>query len=669
MNLNLFYENVMKDYKSIIQIFASKKTQKQIEEIKDNCKFCFSFLNSYVTDDKNTAFIVNLIKNYIDEISNYLKNEEKIKTEIKVEEQDIYRAYGLLWGLEYVFLNSEEKDISEFNYKRYKNFTNFLEKYGSYTLLTKNYKKNYREEIQTKILNINFIKNWLRKLNEKGLKSLKENNIMSKKAKKKNHDETKEIKGQKNKENNANETPSEIQLAQKQAPYNIEEKIDKKIYTNINNNIIQEIKNNTNLIKENMASQDINNKEKINVPTPQSKIIKEINDEEGKLNNISKDKDINSEDNIKKGELPSINNNIKYNNKIGNINEELIDKLSIKNNTNSQTEENNSLSNKNNCNSQKETNFNLSDKNSPLQTETKIGSANKINSNYLENTNNDLSNNNKSISQFQANNDLLNVELTSIVLTLKKELTETKEKTEKLQKELAEAKKTLNQKIDKLEDNQLLMYHQMQIYISSRDIGKSINFFFYDYLFHDSKTVVTNEFEKLQYIMKYLNNDDYSLLNQTQKTKLRKYFRFHFFANRVLNKILHRNFKDDSKKILEEKRKNSDLIGLIPGFDYEECFDSLAYFIENNVKNSQLNTAMRMVYQNDYINDQGLKEIKDNEGEVIHETENGIEILMNKNDIEDIRNYFKTVSLKETTTSFVESCNNKNWDKGSKVLI
>ena len=169
--------------------------------------------------------------------------------------------------------------------------------------------------------------------------------------------------------------------------------------------------------------------------------------------------------------------------------------------------------------------------------------------------------------------------------------------------------------------------------------------------------------------MKYLNNDDYSLLNQTQKTKLRKYFRFHFFANRVLNKILHRNFKDDSKKILEEKRKNSDLIGLIPGFDYEECFDSLAYFIENNVKNSQLNTAMRMVYQNDYINDQGLKEIKDNEGEVIHETENGIEILMNKNDIEDIRNYFKTVSLKETTTSFVESCNNKNWDKGSKVLI
>ena len=42
---------------------------------------------------------------------------------------------------------------------------------------------------------------------------------------------------------------------------------------------------------------------------------------------------------------------------------------------------------------------------------------------------------------------------------------------------------------------------------------------------------------------------------------------------------------------------------------------------------------------------------------------------MIKNDVEEIRNYFKTVPLKETTTSFVELCNNKNWDRESKVLI
>ena len=450
-----------------------------------------------------------------------------------------------------------------------------------------------------------------------------------------------------------------------------------------------------------MASQDINNndkieisKEQINVPAPQSKTIKEISDEEGKIDNNIKDKDINLEDNIKKGKLPSINNNLKNNNKMGNINKEFIDKLSIKNNTNSQTEKNNGLSNKNNYNSQKETNINLSDKNNPnLQTETKIGSDSKKISNYLENKNNDLSNNNKSTSQFQTNNDFINqnlsnVELTRIVLTLRKELTDTKEKfqneltdtkeklqnelkekTEKSKNELKDTKEKLNKKIDRLEKNQLLMYHQMQMYISSRDIGKSINYFYYDYLFHDAKIVVTNEFEKLQNIIKYLNNEDYSLLSQTLKTKLRKYFRFHFFANRVTNKILHRNFKDDSKKILEEKRKNNDLIGLIPGFDYEECFDSLAYFIENNVKNPQLNKAMEIVYKKDYKDDQGLKEIKDNDGEVIHEIENRIEILMSKKDIEEIRNYFKTVPLKETTTSFVELCNNKNWDRGSKVLI
>ena len=158
------------------------------------------------------------------------------------------------------------------------------------------------------------------------------------------------------------------------------------------------------------------------------------------------------------------------------------------------------------------------------------------------------------------------------------------------------------------------------------------------------KIVSANEFEKLQNIIKYLNNEDYSLLNKAKKAKLRKYFRFHFFANRVCNKILHRNFNDDSKKILEEKRKNNELIGLIPVFDYEDCFDSLAYFIENNVKNTQLNKAMQIVYNKDYKDDQGLKEIKD-DGEVIHENENGIEILMDIKEIEEIRNYFKTVPL------------------------
>ena len=38
-SLKFIYENLMKDYKSIIQMFASEKTKLKIEEIKDISKF------------------------------------------------------------------------------------------------------------------------------------------------------------------------------------------------------------------------------------------------------------------------------------------------------------------------------------------------------------------------------------------------------------------------------------------------------------------------------------------------------------------------------------------------------------------------------------------------------------------------------------------------------
>ena len=671
-SLKFFYESIMKDYKSIIQMFASEKTKKKIEEIKDIPKFCLNFLNNYYTDDKNMTFILDLIKNYIDDINQNLKNEEIVNDKIKVNEHDIYKAYGLLWGLDYVFSNSKDKDISEFNYKKYKNLSEFLEIYGSYSLLSKNYKKNYSEEIKDKQLDIKFINRWLEKLNEKRLKSMKDNSIANKKSKKKKKNlNGKEINCPNNKENNkAIENSNEIQEEIKQVPYNENEK-DKKISEESEKiNIIKENENNENSFKESMPSPNIDNKEKIDISkekiidisfiaqTPPSKMKPKTSDDIREINNNIKDKENYSEVSIKS---VSINNNLINNNKAENINGESIDKLSNKINLNSLPETINDLSNKNQSNSQALTPHNLSDKNnSSLQNEINKDPSIKSNSNYLNTKNINLAAQNKSSPQSETYNDsysqpLTNEELTKIVLSLRKDL---KEKTEEL-----------NKKIDRLEKNQLLMYHQMQMYQSSRDIEKSINYFYYDYLYHDSTKVASNEFGKLQNIIKYLNNKDYSKLNETQKIKLRKYFRFHFFANRVSNKILHRNFKDDSKKILEEKRKNNDLIGLIPGFDFDECFDSLAYFIENNVKNPQLNKAMEIVYKEDYIKDMGLNEIRDCGEEVIRKNENGIEILLSKNDIEEIRNYFKTVTLKDNSTSFVDLCNNKIWDRGSKELI
>ena len=658
-SLKFFYENIMKDYKSIIQIFASEKTKKKIEGIKDICKFCLNFLNNYYTDDKNMIFILDLIKNYIDDINQNLKNDKIINDTIKVNEHDIYKAYGLLWGLDYVFSNSKDKDISEFNYKKYKNFSAFLEIYGSYSLLSKNYKKNYSEEIKDKQININIIKKWLEKLNEKSLKSMKDNSIANKKSKKKKKNlNAKEINCPNNKENNKTiENSNEIQEEKKQVQYNTNEN-DKKISGEFEKiNIIKENENNENLIKENILSQNIDNKEKIGIskekiidisfiaPTPLYKMMPKTSEDTGEIYNNIKDIDNYSEVNIKSG---PINNYLFNNNETKNINGKSVDKLSSKNNLNSLTEKSNYLSNKNLSSSHY-----LSDKNNAnLKNEINNDASIKSNSIYLNTKNNNLVDQNKSNPQPKTNKPLTNEELTKIVLSLGKEL---KEKTEELKEKLED----LNTKIDRLEINQLFMYQQIQMYQSSIDIQKSIIYFYYDYLYHDSKQETSNELEKLENIIKYLNNKNYSKLNETQKIKLRKYFRFHFFVNRVSNKILHRNFKDDFKKILEEKRKNNDVIGLIPGFDLDDYFDSLAYFIENSVKNPQLNEVIKKVYKEDYIKDMGLNEIKDYNEEVIRKNENGIEILLNKNDIEEIRNYFKTVTLKDNIPSSLDLCNNK----------
>ena len=266
-SIKFFYECIMKDYKSIILMFASEKTKKKIEEIKDIPKFCLNFLKNYYTDDKNMAFILDLIKNYIDDINQNIKNDEIVNVTIKVNEHDIYKAYGLLWGLNYIFSNSKDKDISEFNYKKYKNLSGFLEIYGSYSLLSKNYKKNYSEEIKDKQLNINFINRWLEKLNEKILKSMKDNSIANKKSKKKKKNlNAKEINCPNNKENNKSiENSNEIQKEIKQVSYNANEN-DIKISEKFEKiNIIKENGNNENLIKENIASPNIDNKENIEI--------------------------------------------------------------------------------------------------------------------------------------------------------------------------------------------------------------------------------------------------------------------------------------------------------------------------------------------------------------------------------------------------------------------
>ena len=150
---------------------------------------------------------------------------------------------------------------------------------------------------------------------------------------------------------------------------------------------------------------------------------------------------------------------------------------------------------------------------------------------------------------------------------------------------------------------------------------------------------------------------------EDKKKKLVNYFRFHDFVSFVINQIIHRNFQETQKKILEEQ-KNDDLLPLLPNFDFEQVFDSLVYFIENNTKNIQIKTALKFIYDNKYKLDNELGIIMDVNQEVIQNDEDGIKIKIKKEDIMEIKEYFKGVKVRND--EFVDLYNKKF---GIKVLV
>ena len=210
-----------------------------------------------------------------------------------------------------------------------------------------------------------------------------------------------------------------------------------------------------------------------------------------------------------------------------------------------------------------------------------------------------------------------------------------------------------NKKIKKLEVNQLLLYHQISMYQTSKDIYKSIYTYYFQYL--NLKKIYPNSFEKLKAIIDYIKEKDDDKLKGMQydsapkipdelKIKLANYFKLHFFLNKVSNKIVHRNFSEKEEIILKEQKDDDyNLLPLNPDFDFEQCFETLEYYIENCVKNKKLKKAMEIIYNEKYINDGKLGSIKDENGDVIRINENGIQINFRKEDLEEIKSYFKGI--------------------------
>ena len=594
-SLRLFYEKLVKDFYftliiTTINNAAQKEEQKKADkkeiELANDTKIneiemlrdCIIVIEKIDSLKNNFRIIYDKSLNYLKEIKAYFSKENNGET----KEHDIYRAYGFLWGINFLSMKAKLVDISLFNYKNYENFAKFLEVYGNSKNLSKNYNKNFQEEFKDKEINVKSVSGWIEILdNKKLIPMTKKPKKKTKKIKKQNCDE--DIKAENeiiNKKNNEKEN-----INTKDAPQNQKELNQ----NNINN--IQTSSNNVNIIEisNNNAQQkstedlDINNKEnKIN-----NNDEKINTDEIGKIDNLKIDSEITKEESsdISQKEENDMTNVQKNNNII--ISNEIIDKDAPK-----------------------------------VKKDTE----------------------NKDSGQIQ--------ELYKII--------------DKLTQEVRSNHKELTERINRLEENQLLLYNQISLYQSSRDIFKSIYYYYFKYL--DFAEAHLTNFDKLKKIIHFLEGTDdnksniktENVLTKEKKITLIKYFKFHFFISRLCNKILHRNFNESQKKIIEEK-KIEDLLPLIPNLDFIQCFDSLKFFIENGTKNQQMKEALKFVYENHYKNDSELEEIKDEKGDAFVVDENGdFNFVISGKDIEDAKKYFQSlIVLKEP---FIDMCNKKLWD-------
>lgn len=611
--LENFYKMVLKDFVQITEkyITGSKNNTEEAKEDKDKTE---EKANDTINELYNTSYLTIIaisdrkskdpklyesINNYIFDIKDYIDSrKEKIIYILKTEENDIYRAYGFLWSVRYLLNDAKLDQISLFNYTQYPHLSNFLEKFGNSKNISKNYNKNFMDDRIKEKNDMKLVHDWIGKLNEGKLSPMAKKSAKSlKKKKKKEQSKTDDNQTAQISSNNNNNEHNKIE--------NSAQKVEKEESSNNIINIEKEISKN-------------------NITNATKEKNKEIIEKETEDSSDDKNKSINQ-------------NTISNNNSINNENEII------------------------NCNNDSDKNKNLSN---DIATENKLDApsldlAIKSEKNNLIDLCKNIASQNPEINQ------LINI-LSSKFTSLENKITQNNEEISALKTK----NETLSERVQKLEVNQLMLYHQISLYQNSRDMYKSISYYFYDFL--NLKQVQTTNFGKTKAIIQYLENTDKEKekeminngsksIDENMKKKISNYFRFHYFVNLTTNKIIHRNFTESQKKILEEQKDN-DLLPLLPNFDFEQCFNSLEYFIDNNAKNEQIKKAMKYVYENIYVNDNNLEKIKDENHEIIENNENGVYIKIKKEDIIEVRNYFKSIKM-EKEDDFIDLCNKKTWDQ------
>ena len=234
-------------------------------------------------------------------------------------------------------------------------------------------------------------------------------------------------------------------------------------------------------------------------------------------------------------------------------------------------------------------------------------------------------------------------ELVNIVITLQKE---TKEFSEKIPK--------LEERVEKLEKNQKLLFYQLSMY-QFRDMAKNIYYYFAQHL------KLKNEekpFYDLKNIMKYLKGNKSEIYSEDEMTKLRKFFKTIFFIMLVSNKILHNQLSSTIKNAINQTKDN-DLLSLLPPNNYSQLFESLKNYLKFNTKDVKLQLAMNFIYES-YERDNELGDIKDVEKEAISKNGESITMLIEEKDINDVKEMLDKIVIGQL--NFSKLCDTKTYD-------
>ena len=210
-------------------------------------------------------------------------------------------------------------------------------------------------------------------------------------------------------------------------------------------------------------------------------------------------------------------------------------------------------------------------------------------------------------------------------------------------------------RIKNLEENQKLLFYQLSMY-QARDISKNIYYYFCKYLKNSNGE---KPFSDLLTIMDYFNKGGDGKYTPEQQKILRKFFRVIFFINKANNRILHNNLSSAVKEAIEKKKEN-DLLSLLPPNNYAQLFETLKNYLDLNLKNEQFQEALRYVYENAYIHDDKIEIIRVNDSEAIKKEIDSIKFLITKDEIDEAKKLFDVIKIGNET--FEQVCNAKTYE-------